>query len=49
VQELKQALGIPVVSIIGLEDLIVTLEESSDYEEHLGPILEYRRKYGAVA
>ena len=48
VQELKQALGIPVISIIGLEDLIVTLEESSDYEKHLGPMLEYRRTYGAV-
>ena len=49
VQELKQALGIPVISIIGLDDLIVTLEESTEYEAHLGPILEYRRKYGAVS
>ncbi len=49
VQELKQALGIPVISIIGLDNLIVTLEESSAYEEHLEPILEYRRKYGVVS
>ena len=49
VQELKQALGIPVRSIIGLDDLIVSLEESSDYEEYLEPVLEYRRKYGVIS
>ena len=49
VQELKQALGIPVKSIIGLDDLIVSLEESSDYEEYLEPVLEYRRKYGVIS
>lgn len=49
VQELKQALGIPVISIIGLDDVIISLEESSEYEAELGPILEYRRKYGAIA
>jgi len=49
VQELKQALGIPVKSIIGLDDLIISLEESSDYEEYLEPVLEYRRKYGVIS
>jgi len=49
VQELKQALGIPVRSIIGLDDLIISLEESSDYEEYLEPVLEYRRKYGVIS
>jgi len=49
VQELKQALGIPVRSIIGLDDLIVSLEESSSYEEYLEPVLEYRRKYGVIS
>ena len=49
VQELQQALGIPVISIIGLDDLIVTLEESSEYEEYLEPVLEYRRKYGVIS
>jgi len=48
VQELEQALGIPVVSIIGLNDLITTLEESSEYEKYLDPVLEYRQKYGVV-
>lgn len=49
VQELKQALGIPVVSIIRLNDLIDTLEESSDYEKFLEPVLAYRKKYGTVS
>jgi len=49
VQELKTALGIPVVSIIQLDDLIDILEESSDYEAHLQPILNYRRQYGVIS
>ena len=46
VQELKSSLGIPVISIIRLDDLIENLEESRDYAEFLGPVVEYRRKYG---
>lgn len=46
VQELEQSLGIPVVSIIRLEDLIVMLEESKEYEEYLEPITGYRKRYG---
>ena len=49
VQELKSSLGIPVVSIIRLDDLIDTLEESADYAEFIGPVVEYRRKYGVSA
>jgi orotate phosphoribosyltransferase len=49
VQELKQSLGIPVVSIIRLGDLIDILEESGEYEKHLGPVLEYRKKYGVLS
>ena len=48
VQELKQALGIPVINIITLADLITTLEESSKYDDFLEPILNYRRKYGVI-
>jgi len=48
VQELKQALDIPVVSIIQLSDLIDTLEESSGYEKFLEPILTYRKEYGII-
>ena len=49
VQELKQALGIPVSSIIQLNDLIDILEESEEYAEYLDPVLEYRRKYGVLS
>ncbi len=46
VQELKEALGIPVTSIIRLDDLVSRLEETSDYGEFLDPVLSYREKYG---
>ncbi len=49
VQELKQALGIPVVSIIRLNDLIDTLDESTEYEKFLGPVLDYRKEYGVIS
>lgn len=49
VQELRQTLGIPVISIIALSDLIDSLEESSDYEAHLESLLEYRRNYGVLS
>jgi len=48
VQELKQSLDIPVVSIIQLDDLITLLEESSEYEEFLEPVLSYRKQYGVI-
>lgn len=46
VQELEQTLGIRVISILKLENLIDMLEESSEYNEYLEPVLEYRKKYG---
>ncbi len=46
VQELEQQLGIPVVSIVRLNDLIDMLEESSEYEQYLEPISKYRAKFG---
>ena len=49
VQELKQSLGIPVASIIRLNDLIATLEESSEYEKFLNPVVAYRKKYGIIS
>jgi orotate phosphoribosyltransferase len=48
VQELKQSLDIPVVSIVQLDDLINLLEESSEYEEFLEPVLGYRKQYGVI-
>lgn len=46
VQEIEQTLGIPVASIVKLEDLIELLEESSEYGEHLDRVVAYRRQYG---
>ena len=48
VQELRGSLGIPVVSIVQLGDLVEILEESSELEEFLDPVLGYRRKYGVI-
>ena len=48
VQELKDSLGIPVVSIVSLSDLIEILETSAEYAEYLEPVLEYRREYGVL-
>ncbi len=46
VEELEQSLGIPVVSIVQLEDLVELLEENPDYSDHLDAVLRYREKYG---
>ena len=48
VQELKSSLGIPVISIIQLDDLIEILEESSEYEAFLDPVVSYRKQYGVI-
>jgi orotate phosphoribosyltransferase len=49
VQELKQSLDIPVLSIIRLNDLIDALEESAEFEKFLEPVLAYRKKYGVIS
>jgi orotate phosphoribosyltransferase len=49
VQELKQSLNIPVVSIVQLDDLINLLEESSEYEAFLEPVQSYRKQYGVIS
>ena len=49
VQELKQSLDVPVVPIVRLDDLINILEESSEYEEYLDPVLDYRKQYGVIS
>ena len=43
VQELEQSLGIPVISIVQLEDLVDLLEESKEYAEFLEPVVKYRQ------
>jgi len=49
VQELKSSLDIPVISIVQLDDLINILEESSEYEAFLEPILNYRKQFGVIS
>ena len=46
VQEVEANLGAPVISIIGLEDLINHLEGSSEHTEHLVAVQQYRERYG---
>jgi len=49
VQELEQTLGIPVISIVRLEDMIDLLEESDEFGDFLKPVVDYRDKYGINA
>jgi orotate phosphoribosyltransferase len=49
VQELQSSLGIPVISIVRLDDLVETLEDSGEHGAHLDAVLTYRRKYGVAA
>jgi orotate phosphoribosyltransferase len=46
VQEVQQAFGIPVVSILQLDELIDHLETSEEFGGHLGAVQEYRERYG---
>jgi orotate phosphoribosyltransferase len=46
VQEVEQTLETPVISIIRLEDVIDMLEDSTEFNEYLKPVLAYRKKYG---
>lgn len=46
VQDLEQALGIPVISIVALTDLIDLLEDSAEFGDYLKPVVKYRKKYG---
>ena len=45
-QELRQDLGIEVHSILGMEDLISHLEESTEHREFLGAVQAYQAEYG---
>jgi orotate phosphoribosyltransferase len=46
VQEVEAALGAPVISIIGLAELIVHLEREPEYGDHLSAMRDYQREYG---
>jgi orotate phosphoribosyltransferase len=49
VQELRSSLNIPVVSIVQLNDLVETLEESEEYAGFLEPVVGYRREFGVIS
>ena len=46
VQEVESTLGAPVISIIGLGELIAHLEGSSTHAAHLDAVKAYRDRYG---
>ena len=46
IQEVEDEYGIPVISIVTLEDLIAYLETTPHLKEHLDKILAYREQYG---
>lgn len=46
VDEIQQQFGIPVASIIRLEDLIEHLETSTEHGDFLPMVTEYRERYG---
>jgi len=45
-QEVETSFGVPVISIAGLEDLILYLEEKSAADIDIGAIRSYRQRYG---
>ncbi len=48
VQDVERTLGVPVCSIVRLEDLIEHLEESEEYGAHLAAVQGYRNRYGVA-
>ena len=46
IQEVEQQYGIPVLSIIKLENLITYLEQQSDMQANLAAVKAYREQYG---
>ncbi len=49
VQELEQTFGIPVISIIRLDDLVEHLEGNSAHRQFLPLVQDYRERYGVAA
>jgi orotate phosphoribosyltransferase len=46
VQEVQQRYGLPVVSIVSLEDILTLLEHDTAFAEHREAVLAYRARYG---
>ena len=49
VQELEESLDMRVISILKLADLIDMLEDSTEYDSFLEPVLSYRSQYGLAS
>ncbi|KUJ00577.1 orotate phosphoribosyltransferase [Vibrio sp. MEBiC08052] len=48
IQEVERDFGCAVISIVGLTDLIIYLEEQGNSDEHLAAVKAYRDQYGVV-
>ena len=46
--ELEHQLGIPVISIVALDDLVAHMQERPEYARHLPAMHAYRKRYGAT-
>mgnify|MGYP005812823621 CR=1 FL=1 len=49
IQEVQQSFGIPVASIIRLDDLVEHLEQSTTHGQFLPLVQDYRERYGVAA
>lgn len=49
IQEVEQSFGIPVASIIRLDDLVEHLESSTAHRQFLPLVQDYRERYGVAA
>ena len=47
VRELQDRMGIPVLSIVSLDDLVVHMQERPDFAQHLTAMRAYRERFGA--
>ncbi|MDP7093435.1 MAG: orotate phosphoribosyltransferase, partial [Gammaproteobacteria bacterium] len=47
VQEVEQSLGLPVFSIVRLEDLVTHLQNAASSDAVVDSVLAYRERYGA--
>ena len=47
VRELAERVGVPVLSIVTLDDLVAHMQERPDFAQHLPAMHAYRKRYGA--
>lgn len=47
VSVVSERLGVPVLSVVGLDQIIVYLEEKGGYSKEIAGMKEYRERYGA--